>query len=60
MLTLMPGTGRPAWVPTALVSLSASQSRISCLGQATLASGEVSVIPHACTMGMSKSRGSAR
>ena len=56
MLTLMPGRGRPAWVPTAVVSRSASQSRISCLGQATLASGEVSVMPQAWRMGMPNSR----
>jgi hypothetical protein len=47
--TSTPGVGSPAWVRTRLVTSSSSQPCIACLGQATLASGEVSVIPQAWT-----------
>ena len=60
MLTSTPGSGSPAWVRAAEVISSSLQSRMCSWGQATEASGEVSVIPQACTMGMPNSARSAR
>ena len=50
MLTSTPGRGSPAWVRAAVVTSSSAQSRMRSWGQATEASGEVSVIPQAWMM----------